>query len=31
MLVSNYFCIHIFHLLNFNTDKIVSFDIKYFF
>ena len=31
MLVSNYFYTHISHLLSFDTDDVVSFDIKYFF
>ena len=31
MLVGNYFCTHIFHLLDFDTNDMVLFDIKYFF
>ena len=31
VLVSSYFCIYISCLLDFNTDNIISFDIKYFF
>ena len=29
VLVDNYFCIHISHLLDFDTDDIVLFDTKY--
>ena len=29
VLISNYFCIHISHLLDFDTDDIVLFDTKY--
>ena len=31
MLVDNYFCTHVSRLLDFDTDDMVSFDIKYFF
>ena len=31
VLVGSYFCIHASHLLNFDTDDVVSFDIRYFF
>ena len=31
VLVDSYFCTHISRLLDFNTDNVVSFDIKYFF
>ena len=31
VLVGSYFCTHVFHLLDFDTDSIVSFNIKYFF
>lgn len=31
VLVSNYFCTHVCHLLDFDTNDIVSFNIKYFF
>ena len=31
MLVGSYFCTHVSHLLGFNTDDVVQFDIKYFF
>ena len=31
MLVDSYFYTHIYHLLGFDTDDMVSFDIKYFF
>ena len=30
-LVGSYFCTYVSHLLNFDTDDVVSFDIKYFF
>ena len=31
MLVGSYFCTHVSHLLGFNTDDVVQFDIKYLF
>ena len=31
ILVSSYFCTHIFHLLDFDTDDMILFNTKYFF